>query len=126
MEPAEEHVESTFELDDLVGQVFAERYRVLRLVSEGASMALYDVVDPAGRSVSLKLVRPQLAASPSFRERFDERLRGVAALSHPNIAAVYDWGVAPIGDVSTAYVVAEQLTGGSLRDMFDRGRRLSP
>src|SRR5690606_36487507 len=37
-----------------------------------------------------------------------------------------DWGVAPLGTVSTAYVVAEQLTGGSLRDMFDRGRRLSP
>ena len=126
MEPPEEPVESAFQLEDLVGQVFAERYRVLRLVSAGASMALYDVVDPSGRSVSLKLVRPELAASPSFRERFDERLRGVAALSHPNIAAVYDWGVAPIGDVSTAYVVAEQLTGGSLRDMFDRGRRLSP
>jgi beta-lactam-binding protein with PASTA domain len=126
VEPPEEPAASTFELDDLVGQVFAERYRVLRLVSEGASMALYDVVDQSGRAVSLKLVRPRLAASPSFREKFDAQVRAVAALSHPNIAAVYDWGVAPIGDVSTAYVVAEQLTGGSLRDMFDRGRRLSP
>jgi beta-lactam-binding protein with PASTA domain len=126
VEPPEEPAASTFELADLVGQVFAERYRVLRLVSEGASMALYDVVDTAGRAVSLKLVRPRLAASPSFRAKFDVQVRAVAALSHPNIAAVYDWGVAPIGDVSTAYVVAEQLTGGSLRDMFDRGRRLSP
>src|SRR5690606_34448984 len=33
---------------------------------------------------------------------------------------------APVGTVSTAYVIVEQLTGGSLRDMFDRGRRLSP
>jgi serine/threonine-protein kinase len=53
-------------------------------------------------------------------------MRGVAALSHPNIAAVYDWGIARVGDASTAYVVNEHLTGGSLRDMFDRGRRLSP
>src|SRR5690606_7600427 len=39
---------------------------------------------------------------------------------------VYDWGMARVGDTSTAYVVIEHLTGGSLRDMFDRGRRLSP
>ena len=82
--------------------------------------------DESGRTVTLKLVRPKLAASPSFRERFDESMRGVAALSHPNIAAVYDWGIARVGDMSTAYVVNEHLTGGSLRDMFDRGRRLSP
>ena len=71
-------------------------------------------------------MRPKLAASPSFRDQFDESMRGVAALSHPNIAAVYDWGIARVGDMSTAYVVNEHLAGGSLRDMFDRGRRLSP
>lgn len=126
MEPPQEPAATSFALDDLVGQVFAGRYRVQRLVSEGATMALYDVIDEAGRPVSLKLVRPRLAAPPSFRARFDQQMRAVAALSHPNIAAVYDWGIAPVGDVSTAYVVAEQLTGGSLRDMFDRGRRLTP
>ena len=36
-------------------------------------------------------------------------MRGVAALSHPNIAAVYDWGIARVGDMSTAYVVNEYL-----------------
>ncbi len=90
-------------------------------------MALYDAVDDqSGRVVTLKLIRPKLAAPPSFRELFDERMRAASALSHPNIAAIYDWGIAPVGDVSTAYVVVEQLTGGSLRDMFDRGRRLTP
>ena len=53
-------------------------------------------------------------------------MQDVASLSHPNIAALYDWGIARVADTSTAYVVNEQLTGGSLRDMFDRGRRLSP
>lgn len=97
------------------------------MVSTGANAAMFDARDDeSGRMVTLKLVRPKLAASPSFRDRFDESMRGVAALSHPNIAAVYDWGMARVGDVSTAYVVNEHLTGGSLRDMFDRGRRLSP
>ena len=40
--------------------------------------------------------------------------------------ALYDWGIAPVGDVSTGFVVTETLVGGSLRDLFDRGRRLSP
>ncbi len=111
----------------LVGNSFADRFRVLRLVSDGANTAIYDASDEqTGRTVTLKLIRPRLAASPSFRTRFDETMRSVAALSHPNIAAVFDWGIARVGDTSTAYVVIEQLTGGSLRDMFDRGRQLSP
>ncbi len=107
--------------------MFADRYRLLRLVSEGANSAIYDAADQqTGRNVTLKLVRPKLAASPSFRTRFDETMRGVSGLSHPNIAAIYDWGVSRMGDTSTAYLVIEHLSGGSLRDMFDRGRRLTP
>ncbi len=111
----------------LVGSLFADRFRVRGLVSEGANTAIYTAEDVQhARAVTLKVIRPSLAASPSFRAHFDETMRSVAALSHPNIAAVYDWGLAPVGDTSVAYVVIEQLTGGSLRDLFDRGRRLSP
>jgi beta-lactam-binding protein with PASTA domain/serine/threonine protein kinase len=110
-----------------VGTVFAGHFRVDRLVSTGANTAIFNASDTeTGRTVTLKLVRPKLAASPTFRKRFDEVMRAVAALSHPNIAAVYDWGMARVGDASTAYVVNEHLTGGSLRDLFDRGRTLSP
>jgi serine/threonine-protein kinase len=115
------------EASDLVGSTFADRYSVVRLISEGANTLIYDAVDAqSGRPVTLKLVRADLTSSPSFRRRFDETIRSVAALSHPNIAAVFDWGMAPVGSVSTAYVVIEHLSGGSLRDMFDRGRELSP
>lgn len=112
---------------DLVGTVVADRFQLLRLLSEGANTAIFDAFDSqTGRTVTVKLVRPSLAASPSFKARFDETMRAVAALSHPNIAAIYDWGVSRIGNSSTAYVVIEHLSGGSLRDMFDRGRRLTP
>ena len=127
MVPGDTSPPRAFEPADLVGTLFADRFRVLRVVSTGANAAVFDARDDeSGRTVTLKLVRPKLAAPPSFRERFDESMRGVAALSHPNIAAVYDWGIARVGDMSTAYVVNEHLTGGSLRDMFDRGRRLTP
>ena len=111
----------------LVDTVFADRFRVRRLVSEGANTAIYVAEDiEHARPVTLKVIHSSLSASPSFRTQFDEKMRAVAAMSHPNIAAVYDWGMARVGDSSTAYVVIEQLTGGSLRDLFDRGRRLSP
>ncbi|HUF99392.1 MAG TPA: PASTA domain-containing protein [Ilumatobacter sp.] len=127
MESSSEPPTSPFVLEDLVGTTLAGRFRILRLGSQGSTMALYDAADDeSGRVVTLKLIRPKLAAPPSFRELFHERMRAAAALSHPNIAAVYDWGITPVGDVSTAYVVVEQLTGGSLRDMFDRGRQLTP
>jgi eukaryotic-like serine/threonine-protein kinase len=127
VETGEPSPSRTFDPGDLVGDLIADRFRVHRLVSTGANTAIYDASDEEnGRTVTLKLVRPKLTASPSFRNRFDETMRAVAALSHPNIAAVYDWGVARVADTSTAYVVNEHLAGGSLRDMFDRGRRLSP
>lgn len=111
----------------LVGQVFANRYRLVRLLSEGANTVIYDADDlTSQRSVTLKVVQPDLAVTSTFRDRFDATIRGVAAISHPNIAAIFDWGEARFGDAHTMFVVIERLTAGSLRDMYDRGRRLSP
>jgi eukaryotic-like serine/threonine-protein kinase len=113
--------------ETLVGSMFAARYRLTRLMSAGANTVIYDADDmTAQRPVTLKIVQPDLAVSPTFRERFDATIRGVAAISHPNIAAIFDWGEARFGDDQTMFVVIERLTAGSLRDMYDRGRRLSP
>ncbi|TVR24475.1 MAG: serine/threonine protein kinase, partial [Ilumatobacter sp.] len=112
---------------DLEGTVFAGRYRLTRLLSAGANTVIYDGDEVTShRPVTLKIVQPDLAVTSTFRERFDATIRGVAAMSHPNIAAVYDWGEARFGADPTMFVVIERLTAGSLRDMYDRGRRLSP
>jgi serine/threonine-protein kinase len=112
---------------DLLGTVFADRYRLSSVVGAGANTTVFDALDNAsGRTVTVKLIRPEVTLSPAFDERFDETMRRVGALSHPNIAALYDWGHADLGGLQTAFVVVEQLSGGSLRDMFDRARLLSP
>jgi serine/threonine-protein kinase len=49
-----------------------------------------------------------------------------ATLDHPNLVRVEDWGVEDVGDRTVAYLVVEQLTGGTLQDIVDRGRQLSP
>ena len=67
-------------------------------------------------------MRPEWAESATFRRRFARTMRAMSTLSHPNIAAVHDWGEEEIGKRTTVYAVVEHLSGGSLRDLFDRGR----
>ena len=49
-----------------------------------------------------------------------------AAIKHPNIAEIYDWGADIWNDRKAMYVIVEHLGGGSLREYLDRGRTLSP
>ncbi|PIE34115.1 MAG: hypothetical protein CSA55_01355 [Ilumatobacter coccineus] len=110
----------------LVGLVLAGRYQLTRMVTDGANTMIFDGDDTdKGRRVTVKIVHPERSADDSFADAFESEMRRVSAMSHPNIVAVYDWGWHEIGDRSVAYVVVEHLTGGSLRDLFDRGRRLS-
>jgi serine/threonine-protein kinase len=111
----------------LVGRMLAGRYRVTRMVSAGANSLVVDADDTElERQVTVKLVRPEWAESPDFRRKFAAVMGSASKLSHPNVAAVYDWGEEVIGKRTTVYVVSEYLAGGSLRDLFDRGRHLSP
>ncbi len=73
------------------------------------------------RRVAVKVLHDALASDPSFLKRFRAEAQAAAALNHPHIVAVHDWGQ---GDVP--YLVTELLEGGSLRDLLDSGATLSP
>ena len=63
------------------------------------------------RNVAIKTVASGALADPAMRERFDREARAVAALSHPNIVAIYD-----VGDYDgIPYVAVELLDGDTLR-----------
>ncbi len=111
----------------LDGRTIGGRYRVLRTVAAGANTLIADAHDiELDRTVTIKLVRPELSESEAFRRNFRKQMDEMASLSHPNLAAVYDWGEERIGRRGTVYVVVEYLSGGNLRDLFDRGRHLTP
>jgi Protein kinase domain len=67
------------------------------------------------RTVAIKLLRPELAADPSFAERFAREARALARLQHPNIVAVYDYGQA----LGLFYLVMEHIDGTDLRALLD-------
>ena len=111
----------------LLGRVLAGRYRVDNVVSSGANTVIAEAVDiEVDRPVTVKIVRPELAATESFRKAFRRQADLAMAMTHPNIAVVFDHGEVSLGDTDSVFWVVEYLGGGSLRDLFDRGRLLEP
>src|SRR5690606_21348476 len=86
------------ELEADGGEDVADRrvgpYRPIRLLGRGGMGAVYLAArEDVGRPVALKLVRGDLA-DPAARRRFLFERRVLARLEHPNIARLYDVGVA--------------------------------
>jgi serine/threonine-protein kinase len=106
-----------------LGRVLGGRYRLLAPIGTGASAHVFLADDvKLRRRVAVKLLHPALADDEGFLRRFRAEARAAAALNHPNIMAVFDWGEEDDGP----YLVCEFLGGGSLRAILDRGMRLTP
>ncbi len=109
-------------LAEQVGRVLAGRYRLLAPIGRGASGQVYLADDVTlVRRVAVKLLHGPLADDPGFLKRFRAEARAAAALSHPHVVAVFDWGE----DDGEPYLVLEYLGGGSLRGLLDRSAPLS-
>ena len=107
---------------DQVGRVLGGRYRLIAPIGSGASALVFLADDTRlRRRVAVKVLHHGLADDESFSRRFRAEAHSAAALNHPNVVAVYDWGE----DDGEPYLVTEYLDGGSLRGMLDDGRRLS-
>ena len=105
-----------------IGRVLGGRYRLVAPIGMGASAQVYLADDvKLRRRVALKMLHDALAGDSEFLRRFRAEARAAAALSHPNVMAVYDWG-----DGDVAFIVTEYLPGGSLRALLDGGAPLSP
>jgi serine/threonine-protein kinase len=109
-------------LTEQLGRVLGGRYRLNAPIGSGASAQVYLADDVTlRRRVAVKVLHPALADDDAFLRRFTAEARAAAALNHPNLMAVWDWG-----EDDGPYLVLEFLGGGSLRAMLDQGRRLTP
>ena len=98
----------------------AGRYVLIERIASGGMGSVYKATDERlGRTVAVKLLRDELAGDPRFVERFRREARAVAALSHPNIAGVFDYGE----DDSHYFIVMEYVDG---KDLSQRMRTESP
>jgi len=86
-------------------------YEVLELLGRGGMAEVYKGRHPRlDRTVAIKILSASLATDADFRQRFEREARAVAALRHPNIVQMFDFG-----DVDeTYYMVMEYIDGANL------------
>ncbi len=110
------------------GQLIGGRYRLRHQIARGGMAEVWEAGDDVlGRSVAVKVLLPELAADPSFLERFRREAIAAARLAHPNIVATYDTGVDVSVEGGLAFIVMELVDGRTLKDVLvDRGPLDSP
>ena len=93
-------------------------YEVVGLLGAGGMGEVYRAHHRAlGRDVALKVLPAAVSHDPDRVARFEREARAVAALSHPNILAIHDFGC----DNGVHYAVTELLDGQTLRDLLHTG-----
>ena len=75
------------------------------------------------RTVALKLIAPQLAEDPDFRERFVRESRAAASIDHPNVIPIYYAGES---DDGALYIAMRYVEGSDLRTLVRAEGRLDP
>jgi serine/threonine-protein kinase len=102
--------------DSLLGS----RYRLGEPIAAGGMGSVYRAVDETlDRQVAVKVLRRDLADDPTFLERFRREARAAAAVAHPGVAGVYDYG--ELG--GQPFIVMELVEGETLAERIAvRGR----
>src|SRR5687768_9067228 len=97
-------------------------YEVIAPLGAGGMGEVYRAHDTnLRRDVAIKVLPAAVSHDPDRLARFEREAQAVAALSHPNILAIHDFGVAD----GVTYAVAELLEGETLRTRLSSGP-LSP
>lgn len=94
------------------------RYEIEAEIGRGGMATVYRAHDPRfRRSVAIKVLPNELLHNPTFRARFEREAQTVAALEHPAIVPVHDFGEQD----GQPFLVMRFMTGGSLADRLANG-----
>ncbi len=94
------------------------RYEIAGSIGSGGMGEVYRAVDSSlRRDVALKILPASLIDDQARLQRFEQEARATAALHHPNIVTIHDFGTSG----STPYLVTELLEGEPLSDVLLRG-----
>lgn len=105
----------------LSGQAFGP-YQLQEPLGRGGMSEVYKGYHPTlGRVVAVKILPSHLAMEEDFRKRFEREARTVAALKHPHIVNMFDFGVLE----ETSYMVMEYVEGHDLGDHLKEHGRLT-
>ena len=101
----------------LIGQTLSH-FKITAKLGEGGMGEVYRAEDTKlGREVALKVLPETFSRDPDRLARFEREAKAIAALSHPNILAIYDF----VSEHGTSFVVTELLEGETLRQRLSQG-----
>lgn len=94
------------------------RYEIIGELGRGGMATVFRGFDPRfKREVAIKVLPREFLHDPTFRARFEREAQTIAALEHPAIVPVYDFGE----EDGQPFIVMRLMTGGSLADRLTRG-----
>ncbi len=111
------------------GQTLGGRYELQQLIATGGMGQVWRGRDTMlDRPVAVKVLRSEYADDQTFLARFRAEARHAAALSHPNIATVLDYGEATAEDTGedVAFLVMELVDGAPLSTLLTEEGPLDP
>ncbi|HEV2669516.1 MAG TPA: serine/threonine-protein kinase [Gemmatimonadales bacterium] len=103
---------------DLVGQVVADRYHVMKKLGEGGMGQVYLAEHvKMGRRSAIKVMNPSMLHDPDAIARFNREASNASRISHPNVCAIYDFGETSDGLI---FLAMEFIAGEPLTDLLER------
>jgi WD40 repeat protein len=101
-----------------------DSFAICKELGRGRFGIVYQAVDALHRLVAIKVLKPELAASPKERARFEQEARKAAAVRHDHVVTVHQVGQAP--GFPLPYLVMEYLDGETLSQRLQRQGGLEP
>ncbi len=99
------------------------KYQIRGELGRGGMATVFEAWDPTfDRKVALKVLPDELLHDGTFRQRFEREAKTIAALEHPAIVPVYEYGEAD----GKVFLAMRYMGGGSLADKLRAGRLTAP
>ncbi len=123
--PQDPHLDQTLRLSGFTqGAFFMDRYRLERMLGQGAMGKVFRAWDTAQeRPVALKVLHPEMAKKDHVLARFQREAQILRELGHPGIVRIYAAGRAPDG---MDYLIMELLEGRTLKERLQQDGPMTP
>jgi serine/threonine protein kinase/cyclophilin family peptidyl-prolyl cis-trans isomerase len=106
-----------------VDEVEFGRYRLISLIGHGGMGKVWRAYDTVmRRDVAIKVLRPELAAEPGYRERFEREAFTAARLTEQHVIPIFDAGEID----GQLYLVMPNIDSVDLQSLLDRDGPMTP